>query len=73
MIAIFGVPVVRDCDWNEAMLRLMHASDPFLSDAVALRACLLAANETPGLPGPQPSPERDIAKAVLAEWEANRG
>lgn len=43
------------------------ASDPFASDAVALRACLLAANEALGLPGPEPSPERDIARAIIRE------
>lgn len=43
------------------------ASDPFASEAVALRACLLAAYEGLGLPGPQPSPERDIAKAIIRE------
>lgn len=43
------------------------ASDPFASDTVALRACLLAANEVLGLPGPEPSPERDIAKAIIRE------
>ena len=46
------------------------ASDPFASDTVALRACLLAANEALGLPGPQPSPERDIAKAILHEMQS---
>jgi hypothetical protein len=43
------------------------ASDPFASDAVALRACLLAAYEALGLPGPQPSPERDIARAIIKD------
>ena len=43
------------------------ASDPFASDTVALRACLLAANEALGLPGPEPSPERDIAKAIIKD------
>lgn len=43
------------------------ASDPFVSESVALRACLLAAYEGLGLPGPQPSPERDIAKAIINE------
>jgi hypothetical protein len=41
------------------------ASDPFASEAVALRACLLAAYEGLGLPGPEPSPERDMAKAII--------
>jgi hypothetical protein len=43
------------------------ASDPFASDSVSLRACLLAAYEALGLPGPQPSPERDIARAIIRE------
>jgi hypothetical protein len=43
------------------------ASDPFASEAVALRACLLTAYEGLGLPGPESSPERDIAKAVIRE------
>jgi hypothetical protein len=45
------------------------ASDPFASEAVALRACLLAANEALGYPGPEPSPERDIARALIQEQE----
>jgi hypothetical protein len=46
------------------------ASDPFASEAVALRACLLAAYEALGLPGPESSPLRDTARAVIAEMQA---
>lgn len=47
------------------------ASDPFASETVALRACLLAANEALGFPGPEPSPERDLAKAIIREAQAD--
>lgn len=46
------------------------ASDPFASDAVALRACLLAAYDGLGLPGPEDSPEREIARAIIREARA---
>lgn len=46
------------------------ASDPFASEAVALRACLLAANEALGLPGPEPSAEREIARVIIEECRA---
>lgn len=46
------------------------ASDPWASEAVALRACLLAAYEGLGLPGPEDSPLRQTARAILAELEA---
>lgn len=45
------------------------ASDPFVSEPVALRACLLEAYEALGLPGPEDSPEREIARAVIAEMD----
>ena len=63
---IFADEIERLWRFAEEIKKL--ASDPFASDTVALRACLLAANEALGLPGPQPSPERDIARAILKEY-----
>ncbi len=48
------------------------ASDPFTSEAVALRACLLAAYDGLGLPTgiDQDAPERQIARAIIRERRA---
>jgi len=43
------------------------AADPFASEKVALRACLLAANEALGFSPPEPSPLRDLAKDIIAD------
>lgn len=58
-------------DWNKLRDVLVEikdlASDPWASEVVALRACLLAAFDGLGLPGPEDSPEREIARAIIKE------
>lgn len=62
-------------DWNKLRDVLAEikalASDPWASEVVALRACLLAAFDGLGLPAPEDSPEREIARAIIKEVQSD--